>query len=815
MKLNRLLSVFTAAVVSLPCMYIPQVSALSSELFYYFEEDEHDIYIPDFPQEVLDAFDIDWTGLGFNRNVEPTEFTIDGAHHKFTYDGGYAMYGHQNELRTMCVLVNWYDCNSFSASQTKDYPTPEFFSYNHPKLSCRLNCDITKEGELTAGTLLTLNGGKDELFIIEKHTDSTAFPEEEKIGSYSSEYSEYTLYKEASGDDSVSRYYAVNSASYGPFTEYCVDINDHLSALSENGVKVDTLDKYTSLVCGKEGRGDIFFESYIKTDPTPLPSEKLVTDEEGHPYTYHNNIVKNLDGTYYSFRTSDSSNPITELEDGRYEITPHEDNSWFTPHGNGGFTTQVTDGMTSTVLAGKEYDDGTSLTDHNFRLNYEYSISDPDIIPSAYVWLTDPSRRYIFSDRKIPDYDSFNHYLGTISLPEGDFDLYGTGDSNLEISPDGERPTFEYLFTRHTDDTAKPEPDAVVKGSYPIYALIQAAEKFGVGSGNVKRITFGTACYSKGYKLDVIKNEIAEDAVSVLDQYDPANSYADVPLFDTVNLPPYSYSMSGNQDSCTMTARDNGCFTGKAMGKKSSFIANYNNKVTYDPYHDVIMKYKADIKMDGEHNLVYSLYIPDKKDYNVTRNVHIIEENNELPISERTYFFSGMGNTLTDDDFELIKTYEANGHKYDLYYNYSKYYGCFNTNITESYICVRKDQPKGTETEGTINLSEHLKQIDALAEKSIDLNLIELTITGTDGTAELLMNEVENPVRSEPQPVAGDINLDGCIDSLDVISAKKALISSAEPGKNLDVNKNGTFEIADVVLLQSYVLGKITSFPAE
>ena len=77
------------------------------------------------------------------------------------------------------------------------------------------------------------------------------------------------------------------------------------------------------------------------------------------------------------------------------------------------------------------------------------------------------------------------------------------------------------------------------------------------------------------------------------------------------------------------------------------------------------------------------------------------------------------------------------------------------------------------------------------------------------------MNEVENPVRSEPQPVAGDINLDGCIDSLDVISAKKALISSAEPGKNLDVNKNGTFEVADVVLLQSYVLGKITSFPAE
>jgi len=61
-------------------------------------------------------------------------------------------------------------------------------------------------------------------------------------------------------------------------------------------------------------------------------------------------------------------------------------------------------------------------------------------------------------------------------------------------------------------------------------------------------------------------------------------------------------------------------------------------------------------------------------------------------------------------------------------------------------------------------------------------------------------------------------NGDDTIDSMDLIAARKTLISQfsdeKKPApKKMDLNKNGTFEIADVVVLQSYIMGKIDSFP--
>ncbi|MBP7185945.1 MAG: dockerin type I repeat-containing protein [Ruminococcus sp.] len=812
MKFNRILSALTAALIAVPCMCIPQVSALTTG-----SSDPSDytpaIFVPDFPQKVLDEFQIDWTGLGFNRIVEPAEFSIDNALHKFSYEGGYAMYGHQNELRSPCIILNWYDCDNFSASQTKDFPTPAFYSYNDPKIACYLDCEVKKEGELKIGIMFTLNGGKTELFVIDQYSDSTVFPEDEKIGSYTSEGSEYTLYKEASEDADTERYYAVRSVIHGRHEDYELNINDHLSALSEQDVKIGTLDKYTTMICGKQGRGNVFFNTYIKTNTAPLPSEKPETDEEGHPVTYYNNIVKNLDGTYYSFRTSDNAEPITELPDGRYEMTPHEDNSWFTPRGNGVFSTQVSEGMTSAVLAGREFEEGTSLDDHNFRLNYEYTISNDDVYPAAVVWLSDPSRRIVFTDQPVPSIDSMQRYIGTISLPEGEFELYSSADSTLEISPDGERPEKEYRFVRKTDGKPKADENGMIKGSFPIYALIKAASKYEVESGDVRRITFGTAQYNGSYKLYVTKNEIVEDEVSVLDEYDPSKTYSVVTPFTNIQIPPYCYYLSGNSDKCSMTAYDNGCFSGKASGDKAIFNADYNNNMTYDPYHDIVINYDVERDTKDDHDLMYALYVSDSVYSYPNITVYIYEENEGLSLAEHNHSFPpGMGFKLTDDDFEFVKTYKANGHEYDLYYNSSTYYGCFNTETSISYVCVRKDKTKGDTIKGTISAAEHIKQIDELAGKSFNISTAGLFITETNGSVEVLKNEISNPLRDEPEIIAGDINLDCCIDSFDVICAKKALIKGDEPNKNLDVNKNGTFEVADVVMLQSYVLGKISDF---
>jgi hypothetical protein len=64
--------------------------------------------------------------------------------------------------------------------------------------------------------------------------------------------------------------------------------------------------------------------------------------------------------------------------------------------------------------------------------------------------------------------------------------------------------------------------------------------------------------------------------------------------------------------------------------------------------------------------------------------------------------------------------------------------------------------------------------------------------------------------------VMGDVNFDGVIDSLDMIAARKGLLAGDFKGSALkaaDVDQNGAFETADLVLIQSYILRKIAEWP--
>ncbi|WP_294755239.1 glycoside hydrolase family 11 protein, partial [uncultured Ruminococcus sp.] len=64
--------------------------------------------------------------------------------------------------------------------------------------------------------------------------------------------------------------------------------------------------------------------------------------------------------------------------------------------------------------------------------------------------------------------------------------------------------------------------------------------------------------------------------------------------------------------------------------------------------------------------------------------------------------------------------------------------------------------------------------------------------------------------------VMGDVNFDGVIDSLDMITARKAILTGELKGSALkaaDVDQNSKFETADLVLIQSYILKKITEWP--
>ena len=69
-----------------------------------------------------------------------------------------------------------------------------------------------------------------------------------------------------------------------------------------------------------------------------------------------------------------------------------------------------------------------------------------------------------------------------------------------------------------------------------------------------------------------------------------------------------------------------------------------------------------------------------------------------------------------------------------------------------------------------------------------------------------------------PEVIAGDFNNDRIINTLDIIPARQALISvtsdeNAEVKEYMDINKSGRFDVADIVMLQSFVIGKIKQFP--
>lgn len=90
----------------------------------------------------------------------------------------------------------------------------------------------------------------------------------------------------------------------------------------------------------------------------------------------------------------------------------------------------------------------------------------------------------------------------------------------------------------------------------------------------------------------------------------------------------------------------------------------------------------------------------------------------------------------------------------------------------------------------------------------------ETVVLGTNGGEGNSANYI---VFAVPQKkiIKGDINQDGRIDCFDMISARKGIaegFDSTVKFDSADINNNGEYTISDIVLLQSFLLGKIKSF---
>ncbi len=96
-------------------------------------------------------------------------------------------------------------------------------------------------------------------------------------------------------------------------------------------------------------------------------------------------------------------------------------------------------------------------------------------------------------------------------------------------------------------------------------------------------------------------------------------------------------------------------------------------------------------------------------------------------------------------------------------------------------------------------------------EESLTSFYIDEAIGAVDGTG--IAGEGQPPVTIT---IRGDVNFDGVINIFDVVAARKYIVSGitdSKVKKAADVDGNGKFEAADLVLIHQYVMGKITEFP--
>ena len=76
---------------------------------------------------------------------------------------------------------------------------------------------------------------------------------------------------------------------------------------------------------------------------------------------------------------------------------------------------------------------------------------------------------------------------------------------------------------------------------------------------------------------------------------------------------------------------------------------------------------------------------------------------------------------------------------------------------------------------------------------------------------------IPQPAYGAPEAIIGDVNFDNQINSFDVLAVRKLLVNGADTYKDqvmdlkqADINADGKLNIADLLLLQRYVLGKIS-----
>ncbi|MCR4639055.1 dockerin type I repeat-containing protein [Ruminococcus sp.] len=285
-----------------------------------------------------------------------------------------------------------------------------------------------------------------------------------------------------------------------------------------------------------------------------------------------------------------------------------------------------------------------------------------------------------------------------------------------------------------------------------------------------------------------------------------------------------------------MKASTNGRFSGEYKappyplnGQYAEFSSMYKfgegNEPNVGKKQNIRADYCLNNRLNGKYGIFFDAMITENTEnhdrcyFDVAEMVSGYEPEDFLKTFELKY----GTNHLDLKSCELLKSYSSGGHEYDLYKGVYHYYGCYSNYDEYRYIAFRKDYADGEQLENSIDLYDHMSRLSEFenADTKIGaMSLIFRTIE-TEGDFEVTKQDISVIEQSTvPEVISGDFNSDKRIDSMDVVHARKTLLKhmsseGADTPEYADINLNGKFDVADIVMLQSFVIGRIKAFPAS
>ncbi len=462
---------------------------------------------------------------------------------------------------------------------------------------------------------------------------------------------------------------------------------------------------------------------------------------------------------------------------------------------------------------------------NNDVFNYFSIIEEIDGYSSAVIAMEDPASTLEFKniDESQLKAQPPMYYAGTIEVGGETYHVCRRkGFTYSEQINDLESEYNDYIFYHVCRDGSSSEDFT----SFPLYELIEGAKHFGLKTGKMSSVKLDENTYECNCDTTALKKEGVETTGKLYSDLSMMRcNYIIIDNYDFYS--PEYYLLRGSN----MYAYAGGCFTVNAKEYQllyteksvdSTVDINLNRTSVYElnSENDICIDCQMDDSLDGKYGMVYTFYTP--YDTNSRTTFRIAEKISGMDMEEFFNSYSkkqGIGTEYSYHSSELMTTYTENDNEYDLYKVNYRFIGEFQKYDEVCYFAVRKNTDNAASYKNTLSVYDHMSHIPELAS-GCEIFDIELAFhnCGATGDISVIKNDISFEKREVPEIIAGDFNNDNIIDAFDIVSARNVIISklddeNAKSDEHMDLNKNGSFDIADLVLLQSFVLGKIKTLP--